>query len=553
MPQIIYIIIAIIIFTLIGKAQETAPKVEIASFKKTVKEAAKSAEEDNKNSVKTPQASASNRAVTNALNGDAKPLSLQEAIKKGLENNPDIEISRQNVKSTEYDLEISRGSFDFRASASTNFNRTISPSTNFLTGTNKLKDTNFTNSFRLERTLQKNGTSVFAEFSATRSTTNNGFFDFPRSNQTSLNFGFVQPLYKGRKFDESRRRLEISKKNLTLSDQQFRQKTIDVITSIQTAYWDLSFALKDLQMRQETLKETKLQLESVKRRIEQGEIAPVETLSVERQIAEVEVQIFNSANEVERTQNNLKNLLANGENDVIWQNALLPSDEINRNMPTITLNEAITEALKNRVELQQIETSKEINKINQSFYKEQLKPQVDLTANYSLNGFAGKPNGTSPNNLNGGYLQSLQNLGQNKFNAVNVGLTINFPVGNRANKAEFAKNEVEGSILETQKRQFSQSIQAEVRTTWSVLQNAISRLESAKKAREAAEKEYESESRKFSAGRNESTTFSVIERLKQVILTKQNEIASQTELNKAVSNLEKAIGSILKSQEVEIK
>src|SRR5688572_32746047 len=40
-----------------------------------------------------------------------------------------------------------------------------------------------------------------------------------------------------------------SKKNLSLTDAQFRQRSIEVITQVQRSYWDLVFTLRNLQSK----------------------------------------------------------------------------------------------------------------------------------------------------------------------------------------------------------------------------------------------------------------------------------------------------------------
>ncbi|MGI9036443.1 MAG: hypothetical protein ACR2GD_10455, partial [Pyrinomonadaceae bacterium] len=43
---------------------------------------------------------------------DQKPLTLREAITLALENNKDIEVTRENVRSAEFDLQAARGVYE---------------------------------------------------------------------------------------------------------------------------------------------------------------------------------------------------------------------------------------------------------------------------------------------------------------------------------------------------------------------------------------------------------------------------------------------------------
>lgn len=64
---------------------------------------------------------------------------------------------------------------------------------------------------------------------------------------------YTQPLVRGLPTDDSRRQIEIAKKNLTLTDVQFRQRATEVITRVEHAYWELVHALKNMQVQSEVL------------------------------------------------------------------------------------------------------------------------------------------------------------------------------------------------------------------------------------------------------------------------------------------------------------
>ena len=56
-----------------------------------------------------------------------KPLALQEAIVRALENNKDIEVSRQNVRIAEFDLRSARGFYDPRIAGQSYFEQSRTP------------------------------------------------------------------------------------------------------------------------------------------------------------------------------------------------------------------------------------------------------------------------------------------------------------------------------------------------------------------------------------------------------------------------------------------
>lgn len=508
-----------------------------------------------------------------------RPMSLTEALELALENNKDIEVARQNVKIAEFNLQSSRGAYDPRLSATAFYESVESPISSFLSGgTNgSITQNDFTNSARLEGFSPKLGGNYRLDFSSVRLTTNNLFSALNPQYPTALTFTYTQPLLRGLKIDNNRRQIEIAKKNLSLTDAQFRQRAIETITNVQRAYWDLVFALRNLQIQRDAVRDARTQLEHNQRLVREGALAPIDVVAAEAQVAGFEQTLFTALEEVSRAENNLKNLIAENRQAEIWSASLIPSDSVNLAPPAVSLDDAIKAAMENRAELQQSNVVREINELEQKYYKEQTKPQIDLVGSYGMVGLAGAfGSGVNPftassqelrNRVNqlsisnglpplsdppsqpifpelvGGYTQSIQNLFTNRYNNFRVGVQINLPLRNRTAEAELGRSLVEGQRISTQREQLEQLIQVDVRNALQVVRSAEARLRAAAVAREASEQQYQSEQRKLDAG--QSTVFLVLERQTALTTARGNELRAQTDLNKALAELQRATGNSL--------
>src|SRR4029079_3512485 len=131
-----------------------------------------------------------------------------------------------------------------------------------------------------------------------------------------------QPLWRGLKIDNSRRQIEIAKKNLSLSDAQFRQRAIDKSTSVHRAYWALVFALRSLQVQRDAVTVARTQLEHNKRLVNEGQLAPIDVVAAEAQISTYEQNVFSAVEEVSRTENCLKNLIAQNQKAELWTESI---------------------------------------------------------------------------------------------------------------------------------------------------------------------------------------------------------------------------------------
>ena len=152
---------------------------------------------------------------------------------------------------------------------------------------------------------------------------------------------------------------------------------------------------------------------------------------------------------------------------------------------------------------------------------------------------------TVPPFLVGGYGQSLSNLFSSRFPTVRFGVQVELPLLNRQAVAQFALSREEGSKIKTQRQQLDQLIKVDVRTALQSVRTAEARLRASAEARNASEQQYESEVRKYSGGH--STTDLVLDRQVALKNARGVELKGQMDLNKAISELERATGRTFQS------
>jgi len=515
---------------------------------------------------------------------EQQPVTLRDAITLALQNNKDIEVARDNVKIAEFDLLTARGSYDPKFSAQTYFEKIKTPATSVLSGASKIESDDLTGTARLEGLAPKYGGSYHIDFSSIRQTSNSVFTVLNPSYPTALTFSYVQPLMRGLRFDLPRRQIEVAKKNLSMTDAQFRQRAIEVITNVQRSYWDLVFALRNLQIQRESLADSRQQLEHNRRMVAEGSLAPIDVVSAENQVATFEQSEFAALEDVTRAENNLKNMIAENQKAKIWGVSLIPTDQADLTVPPVTLPDAMNAAMENRQELKQSDLAREINLLDQKLYRDLSKPEIDIVGSYGVVGNAGTqvttPNPltasndvlrarvndlstlaglqplpppaavTIPSNLFGGLGQSLSNLGSNQYNNFRVGVAISLPLHNRTAEGQLGHSLVEGNRIATQREQLEQLIQVEVRNALQSLSTAEARVRSAAIARETAEQQYESEKRKLDAG--QSTVFLVLDRQTALAVARGNELRAQTDLSKAMAELQRATGNSLTANNVTV-
>jgi HAE1 family hydrophobic/amphiphilic exporter-1 len=339
-------------------------------------------------------------------------------------------------------------------------------------------------------------------------------------------------------------------------------------------------------VQRDGVKDAKDQLGHNRRLVDEGQLAPIDIVAAETQVANFEQSVYDALNVVTQAENNLKNLIAPNRTAALWSESVTPVDPVDLDAPLTTLNEALTAALQNRPELEINEAQKDINAIDQRLYRDQKKPQIDLVASYSSAGIGGtqNPNFASPFATPcdaqtqtpseyqaciarqqlllaqqqallqsiGGSGSSVTDIFANKYPTFRVGVQFNLPLfGDKTAGAQLGRALVEGERIETQRQQLEQNIQVDVRNALQTLRTAEARLRSAAIARENSVKQYESEQRKLENG--QSDIYRVLERQTALTTARSNELRAQTELNKAISDLQRATGNSLKANNVEAR
>jgi len=507
---------------------------------------------------------------------DQRSLTLNEAITLALENNKDIEVTRKNVRIAEFDLLAARGVYEPRFRGQTYYERSTVPNISFFTpDTDKVTSSSFVGNAGFQTYVPKFGTIFDVTLNNQRVGTNNLVSIISPQYNSSLAATVTQPLFRGRGFDQNRRVIEISKRNLSLTDVQFRQRSIEIIASVQRAYWDLTYALRNLQVQRDGVKDAKDQLGHNRRLVEEGQLAPIDIVAAETQVANFELAVYEALNVVTVNENNLKNLIAPSRTNARWSESVTPIDSVDIDPPLTTLDEALTAALQNRPELEINQAQKDLNGIDQRYFKELKRPQIDLVASYTSSGIGGDLNANFTNPLLrqcvnnpmtpdcvaaaqaqqrllqnvGGATSSVTDIFSNKYPTFRVGVQFNLPIfGDKTSKAQYGRSLVEGERLDVQRQQIEQNIQVDVRNALQALRTAEARLRAAAISRENSVKQYESEQRKLDNG--QSDIYRVLERQTALATARSNELRAQTELNKSISDLQRATGNSLKANNV---
>jgi len=491
------------------------------------------------------------------VEGGELTLTLNEAIRRTLENNNDIEVSRDNVRLAESTLRSFEGVYDPLISFTPQFNDVRTPAANTsgdvgLFGPIKQTTLSFTPA--ITKQFRTGGGQYQFFFNSQRATSNTTFTQLSPFYTASLGASLTQPLLRNRSIDQFRHDIRVQRKVLSQSDADFRLQVITVISQVQQAYWELVFAKRDEQNQLSNVNLAREQLRMIEEQVSVGTSATLDRAQALTQIATAETALLSATQVVTTAENVLKQLILRNKSASEWSNRLKPTDEPSLDPTPINLKDVLDEAFANRPELSRLRVQQDINKIDKQFFKNQTLPRVDLQATVFSYGLAGSrlPTATgSPSaSLVGGYGQTLRNLGSVKTGTLSIGATIQFPLHNTTAKANLATSRIQGEQLVATIQSQEQAVEADVRNAVQAVETTQRQVNTARAATKSAEIQLAGEMKRYQAGM--STTFLIFQFEDQLVTARTAELRAEANYNQALANLQRATSTTLSANRVTV-
>src|SRR6266566_3605565 len=288
------------------------------------------------------------------LSSNTLTLALNDAIRKALLNNNDIEVARDDVRFAEQQLRSLEGVYQPIFAVTPQIVQNITPQQSSLGGSGssgKTKTTIFNLSPSITKSFEKGGGTYTLSFANSHKNTNNSFSLINPYYSSNLSLTISQPLMRNRSIDGNRHAIRVQKKRLEQSDSDFRARTIAIIAQVQAAYWNLVFALRNQQNQLDSLNVSRQNMRNIEAQISAGAKAPLDRAQVQTDIATREANLFIATQTVSQSENALKQLMLHDPLAPEWSAQLTPTDTPAFDLSPVNLTSSLEEAHKNRPEL----------------------------------------------------------------------------------------------------------------------------------------------------------------------------------------------------------
>jgi outer membrane protein TolC len=402
------------------------------------------------------------------------------------------------------------------------------------------------------------GTTVSFEFNNNRQTTNSPEIFLSPALNSYYRFTFQQQLLAGFGFGPNLRYLRIARNNKKISDIAFKDQVIATVTQIENIYWDLVNAYEQARVNEQSLAFANQTLENARKQLQLESIPEMDVMKAEAEVSRQDQALTVARTNLQLQESLMKNALTKSLDDpTLGEMPVVPTDrmqtantEANTSEPILDL---IAEGLQNRPELLETDVDLANRQISRKAARNALLPSLSLVGFYGGSGLAGlvppdvTATSTVPTDLGGSWQNAFNNSSPDYF----VGFNLNIPFRNRVAKADQYRSELEYRQASLRKEQLRKQIRIEVRNAQYALEQSRARVDSARKARDLAERTFEITKKEQDLGSGSS--YQTMTAQRDLSVAELDLVTAMTTYQKAKVELDRTTGTTLEHNGVLIE
>jgi outer membrane protein len=478
-------------------------------------------------------------------------LSLRDAILLTLEANTNVQIQETQIESSKFNLLGSFQPFDPLLTSNFTVARSSTPTSSQLQGVgqttsstlNTLSQSALINYAQMFST----GTSISAGITGSRSSTNSGFLFLNPLYSTGLNLQFTQPLLRNFGRSANMAQIRIARRALTESRSVFAAEVNDTIQQVIGLYWSAVQARGTLDVQQRALKLAETSYNRDKRSLELGALPPLDISRSESEVAARRVEQIQAEYFLLQAEEALR-LMIGADQDPQLKSIgleLTESAQPNGDGENVEYDEILSTALSSRPEIFAAKETLAIDETSIGYARNQLKPALNLSGQYSSNGVGGNEYDLVTGQLTsqGGLGSSFGQLFGFGYPTYQGSLTLNFPVRNRGAEAQLGNALVNRTHDLYTSRQAQEVITRQVRDAVNQLNTAKLSLAAANTSLDLWRKSLAADQRKFELGAE--TNFFVLDAQTRLAQAELAQLQAEVNYQLALAAIRHATGDLL--------
>lgn len=470
-------------------------------------------------------------------------MTLEDAIQRALQSNLDIQSARLNPEIQDYSMVSARAAFSPTLSMTYGYNNSTNQSTSQLDGGARTTSQRMSLNTSLSKQMPWWGGRFSANFNNSRNETNNAFATRNPSYSSSLSFNYTQPLLAGRSIDNQRATLETQEIQAEITNLQVQTQIANITHQVRLAYWSLRSAIEQIEIQRRNLAQAQQLLDENRIRVQLGRMTELQLVQAEAQVASAEQSLLNAEIQWRNQEFAFKRLLLAGPDDPLLIQTINPLDQPQLVDQAVDIQAAIDVALAQRTDIRQQRQQRDISEINLGVNRSSSLPDLNLTASYSLSGVGGdlysrSGLGGDPELVQaGGYLDGLRSIRDFDTPTWTLQLNASYPLGANSTKASLERSRLQLRQAELALRSQELLIITQVTTAGLAVRNTFLQYEAARRNREAAERNAETELLRYSVG--VATNYEVVQAQNQLTAARLSELNAIISHTNSIAEFEK--------------
>ena len=474
-------------------------------------------------------------------------LTLEDAVGRAREKNIDIAVARVTPRLDDFSIASLEANYVVNATSSANAQKVSNFPTQITQGITTITATQTQGwNAGIAQNIWWGGGSYTLNWTNTRTDSPSGVNIRNPTFRSGLTGSYVQPLLRGFKIDSTRAALStnrISQQN----DEISLQATIATTDqNTRNAYWDLVYAIQAVDAAQESLDISNTLVSQNRQRVEIGTLAPIDVKSAESEAANNKLALIQAQANVRTSELALKRLIVSGTDDPLWTSSLNPVDRPPATAEPINVEAATARALRERTDLQQSINNLKISDINLRAQADLVRPSLNLTASYGLNGLGGPyaPQVRDPitgqlvtqPSVPSGWWDAIGNIYGLDAPTFNFLINFAYPIGKSAQQATVARTKLSVEQSQANLKSLQLQIATDVASAALNVQSSLESVQASTTARELAKDKLDAAQSKLDVGM--ATNYDVVQAQRDFATAQDNELRSIANYRKALVNFE---------------
>src|SRR5688572_1196432 len=290
------------------------------------------------------------RGAQEAADAASVPLTLEDAVRRAIDNNLEIAVEQLNPQTFDFTLASLRANYKPTATSTIGRRDNVRPPTNLLNPGAPNVSTMTYNS-GVQQNVPWGGGNYFVTFNNAKivsPTDRLASFD-PQFNSSYL-FSYTQPLLRGFRIDQTRQQMQTAVINRDNAELNLKARTTNTLAAVRAAYWDYVYSIQAVDVAQQSLALASKLLSDNKIRVEVGTMAPMDVVQAEAEEATRQQALTTATATMRTAELSLKRLIVSGTNDPLWSQHIEPTDRPDYEAASVDVEAAVRTALQQRTD-----------------------------------------------------------------------------------------------------------------------------------------------------------------------------------------------------------